>query len=112
MGYVLTIQNNASKTITHYKGLDDVADNPLYHLFKNIELDVPDGEYTYYLIYSNSSDIQFEDNPVPMESIVKTPLETLKMKDMRPATGLLRVGNVEDTAKYKKNNTKEYLYRK
>lgn len=109
MGYILTIQNNASKVITHYYNLEDVADNPLYHLFKNVDLNIPDGVYTYYLIHANG-DVTFTDSPVPMESMVETPQGIFKMKDMRPATGLLRVGNVESTAKYKKNNA-EYLYR-
>ena len=110
MGYVLTLQNNASKTITHYTDLDDVSDNPIYHLFTNIELDVPDGEYTYWLIHTNG-DVAFTDSPVPMESMVETPQGIFKLRDMRPSTGLLRVGVVESTAQYKKNNA-EYLYRK
>lgn len=108
--FVLTIQNNASKVITHYYNLEDVSDNPTYHLFE-VELDVPDGEYTYWLIHT-SGDVTFTDNPVPMESMVETPQGIFKMKDMRPSTGLLRVGVVESTAQYKKNNTKEFLYRK
>lgn len=65
---------------------EDIGDSGIYYHFKDLEIDVPDGEYTYYIVPDDKS-------TDPQNAI---------------NTGLLRVGDVET----KRNNTEYYNDRK
>lgn len=110
----LLLHNKASKKIILYSGLENTSDDQLYILFENFELTQgePDGEYDYFLIYNGRDDVEYEFGEVPLNTILHTADGDVKLKDLYPIVGLLKVGNPEDNTTYKKNKEKtEYIYR-
>lgn len=110
--FSLIIQNNASKEIKVYDRLTDRSIDKLYLSF-NVDLATEDGEYTYWLIRNDRDDVEYEFSPTPLESILHTGNGDVKLKDLEPLTGLLRVGQPQKKDVYQNNKNKtEYLYRK
>ena len=102
MKFVLILQNNASKQFYWYKDLENVSLSHLYIQFDNIELDVPSGEYTYVVFENSREDIDFDfKNPI-LDSIILTNDGDIKLEDIHPRIGLLRVGLVQNASIYDK----------
>lgn len=80
MNYTIILKNNISQESYTYN-LEEVGDSALYYHFQDLEIDIPDGEYTYTL-YGESEEILGE--------------------------GLCRVGNVETQRNIEYNNERTY----
>lgn len=87
----LIIQNNASKEFFTYSGLTDESVSHLYHEF-GLELDVPDGEYTYVVFVDERDDVEYELKTPILSSILHTGDGDVLLRDIQPLIGLLRVG--------------------
>lgn len=106
--YDLILQNNASKEYFVFSGLTDISTNHLYHSF-DIELNVPDGEYTYALFVNNRDDVVYELKTPVLSIILHTEDGDVLLRDLQPDTGLLKIGagkpvydNVYDESEDKK----------
>ena len=89
--YDLLLQNNASKEHFIYSGLTDNSTNHLYFQF-DVELNVPDGEYTYVLLKNNRDDVVYELKTPVLSTILHTEEGDVVLRDLQPGTGLLQVG--------------------
>lgn len=87
----LILQNNASKEFFIYSGLTNISTNPLYTEF-DIELDVPEGEYTYATTINNRTDVSYELKTPLLKSILHTEDGDALLADLHPQTGLLQIG--------------------
>lgn len=107
----LILQNNGSKTEYAITGLTDSGTTSLFYEFKDLELDIPDGEYTYALIFNGRDDVEYEFSDVLLNTIVKTGEGNVKLKDLEPIMGLLIINPEarENKNIYIKKN-KDYLY--
>ena len=108
----LILQNNASKELHLFTGLENTSDTNLFCRF-NLNLDaLRDGEYTYWLIFDGREDVTFDLNEVPLESVLHTEDGDVKLKDLKPKTGFLRIGQPVNSCVSRENTNKtEYLYR-
>lgn len=116
MTFDIILQNNASKEVFVFKGLDNKSNTDLYLRFIDINLSVPDGEYTYFVVFDQRTDVEYETNPVAYKTILHTSEGDVVLKDLKPLTGLLRVGMVnspknETIAPKTKNNDTIYYKR-
>lgn len=89
--YDLLLENNASKEFFVYSGLTDASDNHLFYRF-DVELDVPDGEYSYVVLVNNRDDVEYDLNTPLLSTILHTGEGDVLLRDLQPTTGLLRVG--------------------
>lgn len=87
----LILQNNASKEFFIYSGLTNISTNPLYTEF-DIELDVPEGEYTYATTINNRTDVSYELKTPLLKTILHTEDGDALLADLHPQTGLLQIG--------------------
>lgn len=106
--YDLILQNNGSKEHFIYSGLTDNSLNHLYFQF-DVELDVPDGEYTYAVLINNRDDVEYELKTTILSTIIHTEEGDVVLRDLQPGTGLLQIGagnpvydNVYDESEDKK----------
>lgn len=90
--YSLLLQNNASKEFFSYDGLTDNADTKLFYEFE-VELDIPEGEYTYCVFVNDRADVEYEFKTPLQETILHTEDGDVVLRDLQPETGLLRVGS-------------------
>lgn len=100
--YDIIIQNNASKKFYLLQGLEDIAPTELYLEFSNVELpeDLPDGEYTYACFINDRDDVSYDFKTPILDTIIHTDDGDIVLKDIQPFTGLLRVGNIEQSNVY------------
>lgn len=89
--YDLILQNNASKEFFIYSGLTDNSYNRLFYQF-DVELDVPDGEYTYVVQFNTRDDVEYDLNIPLLDSILHTGEGDVLLRDLQPSTGLLQIG--------------------
>lgn len=110
----ILIQNNASKEIFILPQMENMSENNLYLQFDNVNFPsgVVDGEYTYAVIYNDRDDVVYETNIVLMKTVLKTGEGDFVLGDLKPLTGLLRVGEVQDSNTYKKDENKTIYYYK
>lgn len=92
--YDLLLLNSASGEFFLFSGLLDSSDTHLYHRFEDVELDVPDGEYTYALLRNERDDVEYTFKTPLLETELKIGEESAILRDFQPSTGLLRVGAV------------------
>ena len=90
--YDLILENNGSKEHFVYSGLTDNAPAKLFYEFE-VELDIPEGEYTYCVLINNRSDVSYEFKTPVQETIIHTEEGDAVLRDLQPDTGLLRVGS-------------------
>ena len=111
--YDIIILNNASKETFLYQGVEDVSDSYLYHEF-DIELDVPEGEYTYVVLKNTRDDVEYDFKTPILDSLVLVDDEKYLLRDFQPGTGLLRIGeNIDPVNIYDKeseNNNQQIFY--
>lgn len=104
---VLLVQNNADKRIWDFQGIYPDEVNHLYIVFLNFEIpsELPDGEYTYALLAGDSAVIEKK------ADFLETTFNGVKLKDLHPAIGLLRIGVLADSNSfYEAAEPKNYYY--
>lgn len=91
--YDLLLQNNASKEFIYFTGLDDLSFNHLYYRFNVNLYGLPDGEYTYAVLVNNRDDVIYDFKVPILMTILHTGDGDVLLRDLQPATGLLRIGD-------------------
>lgn len=108
--YDIILQNNASKEFFLYSGQTDISENHLYHTF-DIDLDIPEGEYTYAVLLNNRDDVEYDFKTPLLSTTVSTSQGKLDLRELQPGTGLLRIGKtIEQEAIYDEKNNNEIFY--
>lgn len=109
--YDIIMQNNGSREFFILQGLENVSTTDLYLEFKEVELPVgmPDGEYTYAVFSNNRDDVVYTPKTPILDTLIHTDDGDITLRDINPFTGLLRVGDVQETNIYPEGNT-NYLY--
>lgn len=113
--YDILLQNNASKEYFIFSGVSATVETDLYVEFDDLELpeSVKDGEYTYAVIRNSLENVTYKPKNGLSETIVEYSGQTYQLSDLRPFTGLLRVGEVEEKNNYQdKPKNKTYYYKK
>lgn len=117
MIYDIFFQNNGSKQIFEVLRVEDKSDNPYYLSFKEFEMPekMEDGEYTY-VVFANTlreDKYRYEYKADILDSVVVVDGKEYKFKDLKPLTGLLRMGNPKKEMIYNETNkeSKEYYYK-
>ena len=93
MNFDIIFVNNASKKVKILQKQENVSEDKDYLLFENVELDLPDGEYTYAVICNERIDVRYDVKNDLLETIVMTDEGNAPLKVLRPFTGLLMVKN-------------------
>lgn len=109
--YDLILLGNASRKFFLFSGLLDSSETHLYHKFEDLDLDVPDGEYTYYVLRNERDDVTY-DFKVPLgDTIIHADDQEIVLRDLQAPTGLLRVGvEVKDVNTYDNNKKNTIFY--
>lgn len=108
----LIIQNTGNKQMYLYSGLTPSKSNHLYYEFDELELDVDSGEYIYGLIENELSGVSYIFKNEFLETEVIYSGETYTLRDLKPLIGVMRVGTIEEKAKYAPSDNKvTYYYR-
>jgi hypothetical protein len=95
MNFDIIFVNNASKKVKILQKQENVSEDKDYLSFENVELDLPDGEYTYAAIYNSRDDVRYNVKNDLLETIVMTDEGNVPLKVLRPLMGLLMVKNEE-----------------
>ena len=95
MSFDIIFVNNASKKVKILQKQENVSEDKDYLSFENVELDLPDGEYTYAAIYNNRDDVRYNVKNDLLETIVMTDDGNVPLKVLRTLMGLLMVKNEE-----------------
>lgn len=93
MNFDIIFVNNASKKVKILQKQENVSEDKDYLCFENVELDLPDGEYTYAAIYNARDDVRYDVKNDLLETIVMTNEGNVPLKVLRPLMGLLMVKN-------------------
>lgn len=107
----ILFQNNCTKAEYAVTGLTDLNVSSVYYFFENVELDFPEGEYSYAIILNLRDDVTYEFSDVLLNTICHTSDGDILLSDLNPECGLMKMGEIKQANIYKKNN-KEYYYRK
>lgn len=108
--YDLIIQNNASREFFLYQGLENVSSTELYIEFNPIDIDAPDGEYTYAVYENDDSGVTYTFKTPILDTIVHQDEEDIILREKRPYMGLMRVGTPSSNAVYDDENNTTYYY--
>lgn len=93
MKFDIIFMNNASKKVKILQKQENVSEDKDYLCFKNVKLDLPDGEYTYAAIFNARDDVRYDVKNDLLETVVLTYYGNIPLKVLRPLTGLLKVKN-------------------
>ena len=93
MKFDIIFVNNASKKVKILQKQENVSEDKDYLCFENVELDLPDGEYTYAAISNETIDVRYDVKNYLLETIVLTGEGNVPLRVLRPFTGLLMVKN-------------------
>lgn len=93
MNFDIIFVNNASKKVKILQKQENVSEDKDYLCFENVELDLPDGEYTYAVICNERIDVRYDVKNDLLETVVMTDEGNVPLKVLRPFTGLLMVKN-------------------
>lgn len=93
MNFDIIFVNNASKKVKILQKQENVSEDKDYLCFENVELDLPDGEYTYAAIYNARDDVRYDVKNDLLETIVMTDEGNVPLKVLRPLMGLLMAKN-------------------
>ena len=93
MKFDIIFMNNASKKVKILQKQENVSDGKDCLLFENVELDLPDGEYTYAVICNERIDVRYDVKNDLLETIVMADDGFVSLRVLRPFTGLLMVKN-------------------
>ena len=108
--YTLILRNNATNEVSVYDGLQNVGNARLYLEFQDVELDVPDGEYTYAAFDNDRDDITYDFKSNILDSVIHTDDGDVELRDINPRVGLMRIGIVEEANTYDNNDKQTYYY--
>lgn len=108
--YDLILLNSASREFFLFSGLIDTSETHLYHKFEDLDLDVPDGEYTYCLLRNERDDVVYDFKTPLGDTIVHADGQEIVLKDLQAPTGLLRVGVEVKNANTYDNNKKNTIF--
>ena len=93
MNFDIIFVNNASKKVKILQKQENVSEDKDCLRFENVELDLPDGEYTYAVICNERIDVRYDVKNDLLETIVITNKGNVPLRVLRPFTGLLMVKN-------------------
>lgn len=95
-------------------GLTNTSSSHIYADFQNVDIpeDMPNGEYSYALLTPPSRNTKYTFKTDLWDTIVEWDEEEVQLRLLKPSTGLLRVGKVEDKNTYKEKDNKTYYYKK
>ena len=93
MNFDIIFVNNASKKVKILQKQENVSEDKDYLCFENVELDLPDGEYTYAVICNERIDVRYDVKNDLLETVVMTGEGNVPLKVLRPLMGLLMVKN-------------------
>lgn len=93
MKFDIIFVNNASKKVKILQKQENVSEDKDYLCFENVELDLPDGEYTYAVINNERIDVRYDVKNDLLETVVLTDEGNVPLRVLRPFTGLLMVKN-------------------
>ena len=93
MKFDIIFVNNASKKVKILQKQENVSKDKDCLRFENVELDLPDGEYTYAVICNVRDDVRYDVKNDLLETMVLTNVGNVPLKVLRPLTGLLMVKN-------------------
>lgn len=105
----LIIQNNSTKETRLYAGLESISSSPLYYTF-NLDSDLDGGEYSYWLLCNQRSDVEYEFKDVVLDSILHTNEGDIQLRYVRHLTGLMRVGDKQEQKEVYVQRDKEITY--
>ena len=108
--YDIILQNNASKEFTILRGLTNISLTELYLEFEDVELDVPDGEYTYACFINDRDDVEYDLKTPILDTILTIDDKHIELRDIQPLTGLLRVGEEKPVEVYDEGDNKTFYY--
>lgn len=91
--YDVILQNNASKEFFLLTELEDKSNNHLYAEFDQVDIDAPEGEYTYVML-GHVEGADFELKTPVLSTILHYETKDVVLKDLHPAIGLLRIGHI------------------
>ena len=93
MKFDIIFVNNASKKVKILQKQENVSEDKDCLRFEKVELDLPDGEYTYAVICNVRDDVRYDVKNDLLETIVRTNDGNVPLKVLRPLTGLLMAKN-------------------
>ena len=93
MKFDIIFMTNASKKVKILQKQENVSDGKDCLRFENVELDLPDGEYTYAAIYNARDDVRYDVKNDLLETVVMTDEGNVPLKVLRPLMGLLMAKN-------------------
>ena len=93
MKFDIIFMNNASKKVKILQKQENVSEDKDCLRFENVELDLPDGEYTYAVIFNFRDDVRYDVKNDLLETVVLTDEGNVPLKVLRPLMGLLMVKN-------------------
>ena len=108
--YTIILRNNSTNEVAVYNNMQDVAMGRLYLEFRNVDIDVPDGEYTYAVFTNNRNDVTYEFKADILDTIIHTEDGDCELRDINPRVGLMRVGIVSAVNTYDNNKNETYYY--
>ena len=93
MKFDIIFVNKASKKLKILQKPENVSEDNDCLRFENVELDLPDGEYTYAAIYNALDNVRYDVKNDLLETVVMANGRNVPLKVLRPLTGLLMVKN-------------------
>ena len=88
--FTLILKNNTSNEVTIFNNLiGDVTINSI--IFKDVEFDLPSGEYEYLLFLNYKTGVQFNFETDLINSTVIIENNEIPIKLLRPMIGLMRI---------------------
>lgn len=94
--FTLILKNNTSNEVTINNLIGDVTINSI--IFKDVEFDLPSGEYEYLLFLNYRTNVQFNFETDLINSTVIVDNKEIPIRLLRPMIGLLKIdgGKVEN----------------
>ena len=102
--YDLILFNNSTRETTLKSGVENISTSHLYLQFDNVELDLPDGEYTVVCFVNNRDDVTYDFTIPILDSIAHTEEGDVQLKYLDPIVDIMRIGRVEEVNKYDKTD--------
>lgn len=110
MKFDIIFMNNASKKVKILQKQENVSKDKDYLCFENVELDLPDGEYTYAAIFNARDDVRYDVKNDLLETIAMVNKWNVPLKVLRPFTGLLMVKNENKKTLFYNPKKKDGVY--
>lgn len=90
LNFTLILKNNTSNIVTITDNLvGDVTFSSI--IFKNVEFDLPNGEYEYLLFINYRTDVKYNFDTNLIDSTVIVENKEIPIKLLRPLIGLLKI---------------------